>query len=144
MRNAAKALIKTVLFSLCVVVASTYETQALSVSRPMIQSGMNSDVNIHRAEVDVNIGIGIGRFYDRNRHGRRCSFRNDYCRNYYRGSYYENRWWNDFGPRRQQNFAGIYSQRHVNWCMDRYRSYNVRTNTWLSFSGTYRQCRSPF
>jgi len=33
---------------------------------------------------------------------------------------------------------------HVQWCMDRYRSYNLRTNTWVSYSGRVRQCISPF
>jgi hypothetical protein len=33
---------------------------------------------------------------------------------------------------------------HVEWCRDRYRSYNVRTNTWVSYSGRVRECVSPF
>lgn len=34
--------------------------------------------------------------------------------------------------------------RHVDWCLDRYRSYNPRTNQFLSSSGYYKVCRSPF
>jgi hypothetical protein len=33
---------------------------------------------------------------------------------------------------------------HVNWCHNRYRSYNAYDNTWLSYSGHIRQCRSPY
>jgi BA14K-like protein len=44
-----------------------------------------------------------------------------------------------FGVRRY----GV-SSRHVNWCENRYRSYNPGTNTWLSYSGNYRQCISPY
>jgi BA14K-like protein len=33
---------------------------------------------------------------------------------------------------------------HVDWCSNRYRSYNVRTNTWLSYSGDRRECISPY
>lgn len=35
-------------------------------------------------------------------------------------------------------------ERHVDWCLDRYRSYNPRTNQFLSSSGYYKVCRSPF
>ncbi|MFN3718298.1 MAG: BA14K family protein [Rhizobium rhizophilum] len=35
-------------------------------------------------------------------------------------------------------------QRHVDWCLNRYRSYNPRTNQFLSSSGYYKVCRSPF
>lgn len=34
--------------------------------------------------------------------------------------------------------------RHVDWCLDRYRSYNPRSNQFLSTSGYYKVCRSPF
>ncbi len=33
---------------------------------------------------------------------------------------------------------------HVEWCQGRYRSYNPRDNTWVSFSGRVRECDSPF
>ncbi len=34
--------------------------------------------------------------------------------------------------------------RHVRWCLDRYRSYNPQTNRFLSSSGYFRVCRSPY
>lgn len=34
--------------------------------------------------------------------------------------------------------------RHVRWCLSRYRSYNPATNRFLSNSGAYRVCRSPY
>jgi hypothetical protein len=37
-----------------------------------------------------------------------------------------------------------YGNAHVQWCLDRYRSYNVRRNTWISYSGDVRRCRSPY
>ncbi|MGR6432358.1 BA14K family protein [Rhizobium sp. PAMB 3182] len=39
---------------------------------------------------------------------------------------------------------GGYWNRHVRWCLDRYRSYNPRTNRFLSYSGDYRVCHSPW
>lgn len=35
-------------------------------------------------------------------------------------------------------------RRHVDWCFKRYRSYNPDTNRFLSTSGAYRLCRSPY
>ncbi|THV24244.1 BA14K family protein [Peteryoungia ipomoeae] len=35
-------------------------------------------------------------------------------------------------------------RRHVDWCLDRYRSYNPRTNTFLASRGYYKKCRSPY
>lgn len=38
-----------------------------------------------------------------------------------------------------------YSARHYNWCKDRYRSYDVPSNTYQPYSKPYRQqCRSPY
>ena len=34
--------------------------------------------------------------------------------------------------------------RHVRWCLARYRSYNPATDRFLSTSGVYRVCRSPY
>lgn len=36
------------------------------------------------------------------------------------------------------------SRRHVRWCLDRYRSYNPRTNLYLARRNVYRHCISPF
>lgn len=36
------------------------------------------------------------------------------------------------------------SSAHVRWCMNRYRSYNPRTDTYLGFDGRYHRCRSPY
>lgn len=36
------------------------------------------------------------------------------------------------------------SRRHVQWCLDRYRSYNPRTNLYLLRRNVYRHCLSPF
>jgi uncharacterized protein YcfJ len=33
---------------------------------------------------------------------------------------------------------------HVAWCSRKYRSYQPRSNTWVSYSGNVRYCRSPY
>ncbi|WP_075292955.1 BA14K family protein [Pararhizobium arenae] len=37
-----------------------------------------------------------------------------------------------------------FSTAHVNWCVDRYRSYDAATNTYRSYSGQTRSCDSPY
>jgi hypothetical protein len=52
---------------------------------------------------------------------------------YYDDDYYDG----DYG------YAGG-SSKHVRWCLKRYRSYNPRTNLWVSYSGRKHQCDSPY
>ncbi len=40
-------------------------------------------------------------------------------------------------------YAGV-SSKHVRWCLNRYRSYNPRTNLWTAYSGKKHQCDSPY
>lgn len=59
--------------------------------------------------------------------------------------YYGDYWWPGFETgivlsRRPYRSAS----RHVAWCEGRYRSYNRRNNTWVSYSGKVRQCISPY
>ncbi len=41
-------------------------------------------------------------------------------------------------------YGGRNWSRHVEWCFSRYRSYNPRTNRFLSTSGYFKVCRSPY
>ena len=38
----------------------------------------------------------------------------------------------------------VMSRRHVEWCLDRYRSYDPRTNLYLARRNVFRQCISPW
>lgn len=89
--------------------------------------------------------------YDRRRHGDRCNSWNNRCRHYHNGYYYANPWWvlplvgaGIALSNRGDYYDGGYGNGHVEWCMNRYRSYNVRTNTWVSYSGRVNQCISPY
>jgi hypothetical protein len=94
--------------------------------------------------------------YDRRRHGYRCGSWSNNCRYRYGGYYYQNPWWllgagiaiggalaydDDYYGGRAY---GGYGDDHVAWCSNRYRSYNPRRNTWVSYSGHVRQCISPY
>jgi hypothetical protein len=37
-----------------------------------------------------------------------------------------------------------YGRRHVQWCLDRYRSYRPADNTFVVRSGVRAECRSPY
>ena len=87
--------------------------------------------------------------WDRNRDGRRCSSRFGNCRHFHRGYYYETPWWTlpliIGGSVAANNYDDDdYDSAHVEWCLDRYRSYNPRDNTWVAYSGRVYQCNSPF
>jgi len=88
--------------------------------------------------------------WERNRDGNRCSRRNGNCRHFHRGYYYETPWWTVpliiGGGIAANNYYddGDYGSSHVEWCLDRYRSYNPRNNTWVSYSGNVNQCNSPY
>ena len=100
------------------------------------------------------------------RYGKRCDYYNDNCRHRYRGHYYETPWWtlpviigggiaaNNYYNNGYDDYddydnydgydGGGMSSRHVQWCLNRYQSYNPRNNTWLAYSGRVKQCNSPY
>jgi hypothetical protein len=88
--------------------------------------------------------------WERKRDGQRCSKRFGKCRHFYRGHYYETPWWTlpliiGGSIAAQNNYGGDgYGSRHVEWCLDRYNSYNPRNNTWVAYSGRVNQCNSPY
>lgn len=85
-------------------------------------------------------------YYDRKRHGPRCTRYNNNCRYRYNGYYYASPWWllPTVGATIVLGSGNRYGSRHVEWCYDHYRSYNARYNTWVSYSGDVRQCVSPY
>ncbi|RAK31046.1 BA14K-like protein [Falsochrobactrum ovis] len=47
-------------------------------------------------------------------------------------------------PRVYQSPGYGYSNAHVQWCYDRYRSYRASDNTFQPYNGPRRQCNSPY
>jgi hypothetical protein len=110
--------------------------------------------------------------WNNNYFNNRCSYRYGGCRNFYRNNHFyrNNRFYgnNHFYRRNHYNGSnfvlpliigggfGAYdyydddygyaqvSNKHVRWCLNRYRSYNPRTNLWVAFSGKKHQCDSPY
>jgi hypothetical protein len=95
-----------------------------------------------------------------------CYYKNGGCRNFNRNNHFYR--YNNFHRRNHfsgSNFVlpliigggfGAYdyydydygyaraSNKHVRWCLNRYRSYNPRTNLWKAYSGKKYQCDSPY
>ena len=123
------------------------------------QQAVASDGIIQVAQGD-NMDRRMRHDWNRNRDGKRCSRRNDNCRHFHDGYYYETPWWtlpliiggsiaaNDYNNYDDDFDGGYddsgYGDEHVEWCLNRYRSYNLRNNTWVSYSGQVNQCNSPY
>ena len=79
----------------------------------------------------------------RHYHGRRFRYRRPGYGYYYGGWWYPAPWWS--GPvvvvPRARRHRG---NRHVRWCLRRYRTYNPRTDQYKGYDGYYHYCRSPF
>jgi hypothetical protein len=116
--------------------------------QPAVQIGTDAG-NLVEVKHRRDHNRDLRRYWDRKRDGDRCRKRYGNCRHYYRGWYYSSPWWTlpliggsiILG---NQNYNRGYGNAHIRWCEDRYRSYNVRTNTWVSYSGEVRQCISPY
>lgn len=117
---------------------SATEASAFTVQKPAVEINAASSLL-----VDVS-----HREWRRDRDGDRRRYRSHRYRHYHGGYWYANPWW--IFP---MIGAGIalshrdrygYGSNHVEWCLNRYRSYDVRTNTWVAYSGRVHQCVSPY
>lgn len=98
------------------------EASAMPMAVPGIAVDKSTDVTDVRMVCDYS-----GCYRDwRPRHHRPRYYRDRYYRDDYRPAY---------RPRRGS---------HVEWCLNRYRSYNPRNNLYLAYEGVYRECRSPW
>lgn len=85
----------------------------------------------------VRVGEGIGRRY--HCHGRYCH------RHRNRGYHSHNRGVVVYPPHTAPVYGSRRSYRaHVNWCLNRYRSYDPRTDTFQPYQGPRKPCNSPF
>jgi hypothetical protein len=79
--------------------------------------------------------------YDRRRHGPRYRFRRHGYTHYYDGYWYRRPFFSLTIP-----FGGAVARggSHVEWCDDRYRSYDVRRDAFKGYDGLWHRCVSPF
>jgi len=85
------------------------------------------------------------RRYNRRRHGQRFRSRRGGHRHYYNGFWYAAPFW--LGATtyyRDPYYAPRRGSRHVRWCLNRYRSYRLSTDTFRGYDGYDHLCRSPY
>jgi hypothetical protein len=86
--------------------------------------------------------------YNSQRHGSRHRQARSGYRHHHRGYYYASPWWlaaPAFGlsivvPQ----YSGHSHSAHVQWCHNRFRSYNAATDRYLGYDGIYHRCNSPY
>ncbi|MFN4142922.1 BA14K family protein [Aestuariivirga sp.] len=140
-----KALVFASLFSLGVLGVSSGPSHALQISPST--PALSGAQDLLQEVAKKSDRRKMRKSWDRKRDGDRCRSRNDRCRHYRHGYWYETPWWTlplISGTIILDSVDRNYSSRHVNWCEDRYRSYNRRTNTWVSYGVAIRQCISPY
>ena len=100
-----------------------------------------------RANRSRNHARGGQRFrhprYDRNRHGRRYRNRRSGFDHFYNGFYYSSPFWLGAAPY-YYSYSGSNWDAHVEWCHDRYRSYNERRDAFKGYDGLWHKCNSPY
>lgn len=93
--------------------------------------------------------------YDRNRHGLRFSYVRPGYSHFYGGYYYSMPWWigpsislglsvPSYGYGYGQGYGQGYGGGHVEWCLNRYRSYDPASDTFMGYDGYRHRCNSPF
>ena len=92
--------------------------------------------------------------YNQRRHGNRFRARHGNFRYFHNGYYYGRPWWsydNDPGfaisigvPSVAYGYRSYGGGSHVQWCLNRYRSYDPGSNTFMGYDGYRHRCNSPF
>ncbi len=85
------------------------------------------------------------------RHRHKCGRhkrRHGHYKHYYGGWYYGWPWWSIgwpyYGYRASYYAYDYYDDPHVAYCLGRYKSYVPERDQYLSYSGVWRYCRSPY
>lgn len=93
--------------------------------------------------------------WNRGWHGNRFRYRHGPYRHYYRGYWYNNPWWLGAAitaPLALGAYAYSYppaygysdDTAHVQWCLNRYRSYDPASDSYMGYDGYRHRCNSPY
>jgi hypothetical protein len=80
--------------------------------------------------------------YERRRHGNRFRNRRGGYTHFYDGFYYSSPWWLYAAP--VITYGASDWDLHVEWCHDRYRSYDERRDAYMGYDGYWHRCISPY
>ncbi|MEO1160842.1 MAG: BA14K family protein [Pseudomonadota bacterium] len=106
-----------------------------------------ADRRARRADRRANRKERRARRYERRRHGKRFRNRRHSHKHYYNGFYYASPWWLYSAPiiaYSGARYAGTDYELHVEWCEDRYRSYDERRDAYRGYDGYWHACISPY
>jgi len=147
---------KSLIAALAMFTAGTIALPHVAFAAPLMQPNQargagvaNGDTNIELAQTWRKKKPGYAR-YDRNRHGERYRYKHGRYKHYHNGYYYASPWWLFAAPLVGGALSGAFGapryqgNAHVEWCLNRYRSYNPNTDTFLGYDGRYHRCNSPF
>ena len=82
------------------------------------------------------------RRYEPRRHGNRHRHARSGYRHYHGGYYYASPWW--IGPSIGFGLTLPTASGHVQWCYDRYRSYDAASDSYMGYDGLRHRCNSPY
>ena len=82
--------------------------------------------------------------YSRKKHGHRHRNRRHGFHHYHLGYWYASPFWAAAIASPYYYGGGYNRSYHVDWCLDNYRSYRVRTNTYRGYDGYDHECVSPY
>jgi hypothetical protein len=150
---------KTLIGALAIAMASAITLPHVAFAAPLTQPNQSRAIGF-TGTGDVNIEPVAwkkkkyyGR-YNKRWHGDRYRYRHGGYRHYHNGWYYNNPWWlaapfvagavvGAYAAPRVY-YDNDYGGGHVEWCLNRYRSYDPRTNTFLGYDGYRHECNSPY
>ena len=148
---------KSLIAALAIVTAGAIALPEIALAASMPQSGsraveITKDVKIEPAATywrKKRYGN-----YNRRWHGDRYRYRHGGYRHYHNGYYYASPWWlltaplvagAVIAPRvYDYGYNDGYGGGHVQWCLNRYRSYDPRSNTFLGYDGYRHECNGPY
>jgi hypothetical protein len=85
----------------------------------------------HRWRSGIFLGFGLAPFFHR------PYYYDPYYSPYYSSYPYYYR------PHRY-SYVSVGGSRHVRWCLNHYRTYDPRSNTFIGYDGYRHRCRSPY
>jgi hypothetical protein len=101
------------------------------------------DIGTQSSDLLIQAGHRHRYRYNRHHHGNRYRYYRRGYPHFYGGFYYAWPWWYSspyyYYPRRAYAYGA-----HERWCLNRYRSYNPRTDMFLGYDGRYHYCNSPY
>jgi hypothetical protein len=123
---------------------SSAATVSLGSKLPILDEQVSSNIELVQSRKFKRRWV-----YNSRRHGLRHRYRHGRYRYHYGGWWYPRRWW--AGPTIALGIAPLagaygstYGDAHVQWCLNRYRSYDPSTDTFMGYDGYRHRCNSPY